>query len=90
MRSKKEPECGDRIVHGSGNGVESELSALHDDIDKKKPRLQYRSFMSGRRCAPGANTISDQPQMPDKEEETREKAARSVYAQESRVALLLY
>lgn len=58
LRSKKEPVCGDRIVHGSGGGVSfDELSAcVSEECERKKARLQYRRFMveeGGARLARG-------------------------------------
>lgn len=38
--------CGDRIVQGSGAVVSLGVDAYaEDDIERKKPRLQYRRFM---------------------------------------------
>lgn len=38
--------CGDRMVHGSGAVVSLGDAAYEgDDIDRKKPRLQYRRFI---------------------------------------------
>ena len=51
--SKKEPECGDLVVHGSkvavavlvAVGFASSAAYVVDEMERKKPRLKYRRFM---------------------------------------------
>lgn len=42
LRSKKEPVCGDRIVHGSGTMVSlgELLASAGEEMERKKARLQ--------------------------------------------------
>ena len=51
--SKKEPECGDLVVHGSkvavavlvAVGFMSSAAYVVDEMERKNPRLKYRRFI---------------------------------------------
>src|ERR1700755_1778219 len=48
LRSKKAPECGDLMVHGSTTGASfsfDESACVVEDMERKKARLKYRSFI---------------------------------------------
>ena len=71
LRSKKEPVCGERIVHGAGSdfGVSSEAVYAEEgegERERKKARLKYRRFIiRGMGGARGAELMADQLDMLD-------------------------